>query len=176
MINNKTKNIALISGLLLAGLPLAVNAQPICPVCTVAVGVGVGLSRWLGVDDVISGVWIGAFLAAITVWINDWLKKKIKNKKLKDYSLPLTGILMYGMTIIPLDWLNIIGGQLNKIWGFDKLLVGITLGTIFLIFGAFLNTYLKVHNNNKVYFPYQKVVIPVSTLIVVSLLIYFFVI
>jgi len=31
----------------------------VCPVCTVAAGAGVGLSRWLGIDDIIIGLWVG---------------------------------------------------------------------------------------------------------------------
>lgn len=41
-------------------LGLTAKAQAVCPVCTVAVGTGVGLSRWLGVDDTITGLWLGA--------------------------------------------------------------------------------------------------------------------
>ncbi len=32
-----------------------------CPVCSISIGVGVGLCRYLGIDDLISGVWIGGF-------------------------------------------------------------------------------------------------------------------
>jgi len=34
----------------------AEKALAVCPICTVAVGAGVGLSRWLGIDDTIN--WI----------------------------------------------------------------------------------------------------------------------
>jgi len=36
-----------------------------CPVCTIAVTAGVGLSRWLGVDDLISGLWVGGLLVSL---------------------------------------------------------------------------------------------------------------
>ncbi len=35
------------------------SAQAICPICTIAVGAGVGFSRYLGIDDTIAGLWIG---------------------------------------------------------------------------------------------------------------------
>lgn len=47
-----------------------------CPVCTIGVVVGVGLSKYLGVDDLISGVWIGALLIYLTLWTSLWLNKK----------------------------------------------------------------------------------------------------
>lgn len=37
----------------------------ICPVCTVAVGTDVGLCRWLGIDDVLSGIWIGGLIISM---------------------------------------------------------------------------------------------------------------
>ena len=38
---------------------VALPAQAVCPVCIVAVGAGLGLSEYLGIDDTIAGVWIG---------------------------------------------------------------------------------------------------------------------
>jgi len=38
---------------LILSLILANNAIAVCPVCTLAVGVGLGLSRWLKIDDLI---------------------------------------------------------------------------------------------------------------------------
>jgi hypothetical protein len=39
--------------------------MPVCPVCTIAVAGGVGLCRYLGIDDLISGAWIGALLFSL---------------------------------------------------------------------------------------------------------------
>lgn len=50
-------------------IPNFVLAQ--CPVCTVAIGVGVGLCRYLGIDDLITGLWIGALLLALGVASNN---------------------------------------------------------------------------------------------------------
>ena len=65
-------------GFLIFGLILAfnANAQAVCPICVVAIGAGLGLSRWLGVDDLVSSVWIGAFLLTLVIWTIHWLKKK----------------------------------------------------------------------------------------------------
>ena len=64
-------------GLLFLGLTFAsfVSAQ-VCPVCVVAIGAGLGFSRWLGIDDLVSSVWIGAFLIAIISWTLSFMKKK----------------------------------------------------------------------------------------------------
>jgi hypothetical protein len=50
--------------------------MPVCPICTVAISGGVGLCRYLGIDDLISGVWIGALLFSLFWLTIDWLNKK----------------------------------------------------------------------------------------------------
>ena len=61
---------------ILGSLFMAKTSLAVCPVCTVAVGAGVGLSRWLGVDDLITGTWIGGLLVSMIWWTIDWLNKK----------------------------------------------------------------------------------------------------
>ena len=48
-----------------------------CPVCAVAVGVGLGLSRWLKIDDAISGLWIGALIVSLSFILAKWTKKNL---------------------------------------------------------------------------------------------------
>ena len=60
----------------LGGLLMALPAKAVCPVCTVAVVAGLGLSRWLGIDDSVSGLWIGAVTVSISMWTINWLHKK----------------------------------------------------------------------------------------------------
>jgi len=49
------------------------KALAVCPICTLAVGAGVGLSRWLGIDDTISGLWVGGLIVSLIYWTIDWL-------------------------------------------------------------------------------------------------------
>lgn len=166
------KKIVLFLGLVILGFVFAgfANAQPVCPLCVVAVGGGLWISRWLGIDDVITSLWIGAFLLAITLWTIHWLKKK--NWNFKFYKI-VTFLFYYLFTYIPLYYLKIVGLSRNKIWGIDKIIFGSAVGTIVFIFGIWLNEYLKKNNGNKVYFPYQRVVVPFATLAVASIVAYF---
>ncbi len=52
------------------------SAQAVCPVCIVAVGAGLGLSEYLGIDDSIAGVWIGGMLIALSTWTISYCDKK----------------------------------------------------------------------------------------------------
>jgi hypothetical protein len=156
-------------GLLTAGFFWANITKAICPVCVVAIGAGLGLSRWLGVDDIVSSIWIGALLVSMSLWTIIWLKKK-------NWVFPYDGIVIflayYLLTLVPLYFADIVGHPLNKIWGIDKIIFGSAIGTVFFLLGHWLNLYLKKINNGKVFFPYQKVVIPVVILIITSLIFY----
>lgn len=151
-------------------LIIAAPAQAVCPVCTIAVGAGVGLSRWLGIDDAITGLWIGGLTVSLIMWTIDWFKRK--NIHLKGIEL-ITAVGYYVLIIVPLFWTGIFGHPLNVLWGVDKLLLGIILGSIFFCAGALLYNYLKKKNNNKAHFPFEKVVMPVSPLIILSIIFYF---
>lgn len=156
--------------LIFLSLSLALPARAICPVCTVAIGAGVGLSRWLGVDDLISGTWVGAFIVSIIFWTASWLDKKhIKFK----FQYPALAILVYAITIIPLYFTGIVGHPFNKFCGVDKLMFGIVSGSIVFTFGVLLHQFLKKRDQGKSYFAFQKVVIPLVLLIIASIVFYF---
>src|SRR3990172_4136169 len=61
---------------LILKLITAPSALAVCPVCTVAVGAGLGISRALGIDDTVTSVWIGGLILSMSFWLIDWLKKK----------------------------------------------------------------------------------------------------
>lgn len=155
--------------LLLLPLTAAKAVVPICVVCTAAVSAGVGLSRWLGVDDTITGLWLGALTLSVALWNINWLT----GKNIKFFGRqPLIVISYYALLILPLYHYNFAGHYLNKLCGVDKLILGVTIGSLGFAASLIFNEYLKKKNNNKVYFPFQKVVIPVSTLLILSLAFY----
>jgi hypothetical protein len=146
------------------------SVQAFCPVCVVAVGAGLELSHYLGIDDTITGLWIGALLIALSAWTVEWLVKK--NIKFKREKIVVYGAY-YGLTLFPLYWYGFMGQDNHFFWGVDKLLLGIILGSLVFHFGGIWHFKLKKKNNNKVYFPFQKVVIPVGLLTLLSFIFYF---
>ena len=157
-------------GLLLSRFFWANIANAVCPVCIVAVGAGLGFSRWLGVDDVVSSIWIGALLAAISVWTIIWLNKKGWGFKFQKIVIPA---VYYLLTLVALYYFDIAGHPLNKIFGIDKIIFGSVAGTAFFLASVQLHNFLKIKNNEKSFFPYQKIAIPVVVLILTSLIFYF---
>ncbi len=147
-------------------LPKVVHA--VCPVCTIAVAAGLGLSRWLGIDDLITGLWIGGLLVSLTIWTEDWLTKK-KFWPVK-YRWIATLLAYYALVIIPLYFTSIIGHPLNTLLGVDKLFFGSVLGgLVFYWLGVWAYQQWKTRRGSAC-FPFQKVVMPLAALLALSLI------
>jgi len=150
----------------------AEKALAVCPICTIAVGAGVGLSRYFGVDDAITGLWVGGLIVSMIVWTESWLEKK--NIRFKG-RIFINIFAYYTLIIIPLYYSGVIGNPLNTLCacGLDKLLFGIIAGSLAFWFGASWYFHLKEKNNGHAYFPFQKVVMPILPLIILSIIYYF---
>ncbi len=148
----------------------AKTASAFCPVCTVAVGAGVGLSRYLGIDDTITGLWVGGLLVSISFWTVDWLKKK---KVHSPWWSLVVFLAYYGIVIIPMYYTEMVGHPFNRLWGMDKLILGVIVGSVMFFLAGWWYQFLKKKNGGRPYFPMQKVVMPVSTLVIFSLFFYF---
>ena len=167
---NNIKKLINISALGFLGLVFPLSSFAICPVCAIAVGAGVGFSRWMGVDDTITGVWIGAFIASLIGWTINWLNKiniRFYGRKI------LVTLLYYVFLIVPLYYWQMIGDPANKICCLDKLVFGIIVGTLAFIVSVIGFNYLKKHNNGQTYFRGQKIILPVAVLLICSLVLYF---
>jgi len=139
--------------------------QAVCPLCAIAVGAGVGFSKWLGIDDTITGVWMGAFMMVLVLWTINFLTKhqiKFLFRKL------LIIVVYYVPTIWYLYHAGFMGHPGNTLWGIDKLLLGTITGSILLILIMCTYEALKQRNNGHAWFPFQKIVMPVVTLLLTS--------
>ena len=166
-------NKLLFLGLLIFGIAKAGLVKAVCPICVAAIAGGLGLSRWIGVDDIISSIWIGALILATVIWTLNWMKAK-------NWRFPYSGLVVflayYLLIFVPLWTTGILGHPANKVFGIDKIIFGTAIGTIFFLLSNQLYNYLKKKNNDKPYFPYQKVVQPFVILAVLSLIFYILII
>ncbi len=148
------------------------SAQAVCPLCVVAIGAGLGLSEYLGIDDTISGSWIGAMLIATAWWNINWFnKKKIWQKHWQIRNI-LTILAYYLLVVAPLFAQGLIGKSGRTLFGLDKLALGIALGTLVFIISEFWYNNIKKKNGGHAQFPFQKVVMPVMNLAILDLLFY----
>ena len=143
--------------------------QAVCPLCTVAVGAGLGISRFLGIDDSVTGVWIGGLILSSGLWLADWIDKK-------GWRVPYKEVVSVGLfflfVIPPLYWGKMIGLVGNTLWGIDKVLLGTVAGSTLFLIGVWFDKWLRSTNQNKVYIYYQKVIIPVFLLSIASFIFY----
>jgi hypothetical protein len=138
------------------------------------VGAGLGLSRFLGVDDTVSGIWIGGLLLATALWFADWLKKHVKQLASVNFlTLQISSALItYSLVLIPLWHSEIIGHPFNKILGIDKLIFGTFWGTVIFLKALWLDKKVR-QIKGKQLFNFQKVVFPVALLFIGSLIMFF---
>lgn len=155
------------------------KALAVCPVCTVAVGAGVGLAQYLGIDDTVSGVWIGAFTASMAMWTINWYIRKypalpngfaeMSNKT--KWIIPASFVFYYAIVVVPLFFMKSIFHPFNNLLGINKLILGIIFGSTVFLLSSRLYEYMKV-KNGRAHFPFEKVVIPIFSLSILSFLFY----
>ena len=162
--------IKIFSGLLVANFLVVFSASAFCPVCVVVAGAGLVFSRWLGIDDTVTSLWIGGLLVAVAAWTIEWLKKKKINFKGLSF---ITYLAYYAMVIIPFYTTGFIGHPFNRLWNIDKILLGIIIGSVVFYFVGAWYQYLKKKNNGHAQFPFQKVAMPLGALLILSLIFYF---
>lgn len=159
----------LLSVLFLAVFLFPSSVSAVCPVCTVAVGAGLGISRWIGIDDIVTGIWIGGLILSSGFWLSDWIGKKGWNIRYRNF---VSVFLMFVFVIPPLYWSGLVGVPSNSFLGVDKILFGTIVGSLIFLFSVWLDKWLRAKNQGKVYVYYQKVIIPVFLLTFTSFIFY----
>jgi hypothetical protein len=160
------------SFVIILGILSIKSVLAVCPLCTIAVGAGVGFSRWLGIDDSITGLWIGGLVVSLIMWTESWFDKKNIHFKWRAF---ITTIGYYIIVVIPLYFMGIIqpiNGDAFSVL-VDKLILGIVVGSAGFWFGAEWYLSIKNRNNGHANFPFQKVVMPIAPLIIFSIVFYF---
>ncbi len=152
-------------------LLIADKALAVCPVCTIAVGVGLGISERLGIDDSVTGVWIGGLTVSMAMWNIVWFNKKNIHFFARDF---LTALGYFALVVLPLPFAfsDIMGHPDHLLWGVDKLLLGIIAGAVAFYIGGSWYQRIKSKRGHA-HFPFEKVVMPVFPLILLSLFFYY---
>ena len=142
-----------------------------CPVCTVTVIAGLEISRLLGIDDLVTSIWIGAFILSFSFVTLEWINKRWPKIEINKYTYPFI-VLMYLLVLVPLKWTGSIGIARNTFWGIDKIILGTVIGSIVFLIGVWADK-IQRKKFEKIFFPFQKVIFPVVGLIIVSVVFFF---
>lgn len=138
-----------------------------CPLCVAGAGAGLTLSRLLGIDDSITGVWIAALLGAMAFWTETAL---IKDKELKLTLRPLIYIGIFIATIWSFYKFNLVVKH-GDIFGLHKLTFGMIVGGILFYLVDVIDD-LLIKKYGKVFFPYQRIIVSLGTMLLTSIGIY----
>lgn len=145
-------------------LLLATPTWAQCPVCIVTVGGGMYLAKKLGIDDFLVSLWISGLNTAISFWAATKIKHRL-------FGSPIVlSIIMLALTLVYFIFTDQTGGVTNKIIGLDKIIFGQILGMFIWFLGIFVDRKSRTLNGGKILFPYQKVVFPISILLIFTIL------
>lgn len=145
-------------------------ADAVCPVCTIAVGAGLEGARLLGVDDVITGIWAGGLTLSLYFWTVGWLKNRGVDNFWWQIVVPF--VVYYALLGMVYMMPGVDFGAVT-LWGIDKFLLGVIVGTVAFYFGARWYVKIKRNNGGRAMFPFQKVVVPLSLLAIMTVLFWF---
>jgi len=170
-INSRTYKIL---GLLLIPLLSIITIMPSvmahCPLCTAATIVGVGVTRSLGWDDSIVGVFVGAMIVSSALWLNNIFKKRNigGNAFLRIGSIT---VATFVLTILSFYFAGIFGpANTYRIFGMEKILFGSISGAIVSFAAFFTSNEVKRRNEGKVLFSYQTMALTFGVLMLNALL------
>ena len=79
----------------------------------------------------------------------------------------------YASTLITLYLKKFIGHPNHTLWGVDKLLLSILIGSVATLAIGELYEHMKRRNDNHAHFPFQKIVMPVVLLLILSGIFYY---
>ncbi len=148
--------------------PAAAFANPACPVCTIAIGAALPITRRMGVPDAVVGLWMGAFLAIMGYWIIKFMDRRGwnflgRNALVLTLSVATIGFAYLGQVkYSPCTYMGFLKA--------DPLLFGAVLGAVLFILTEKLYDWMKAKNGGHAHFPFEKVVLPVVVLAVASLI------
>jgi len=135
------------------------------PLCTIGIAGGLQIFRWLEINDLTLGLWIGALILSLSVQFNRFLIRKGRSFR---FSFWLILLITFISSFLPL-----IGyfrqGKASLLWGIPQVIIGAIGGGLVLYFTDKINDVIIKKNHNKVYFYYQRVIVPIVVLILFSL-------
>jgi hypothetical protein len=137
-----------------------VAAPLVCTVCSAGIVTGLGIAKMLGIHDYIIALWFGATMFAIGCWFLYYLEKKDINNRLIKIVTFLSSYILVTPFYTKISFLS----------GFTFY---VALGSVIVFAAEEYYIYAK-NKNKKPHFPFEKVVLPTSSLFLISLIIHFF--
>ena len=148
--------------LIVTMVPGVAAANPACPICTIAIGAGVGVAESLGVPVVIVGLWAGALLTLLGYWMIKFFDKR-------GWQFPGRNALLIGLSVAMIGFAYVGDIDYSPVWIWnifyvDPILFGAIAGMMIFILVEKLYEWMKRKNGGHAHFPFERVVLPVVAL------------
>ncbi len=165
---------SLIAASLLSLVPVPTYAH--CPLCVGGAGAAAGIASLLGVEFGAIGVFIGAFAAAMALWI-----PRLVRKRYIPHQNKLLFVALYASTVLPIMWFThdytsvyiSLGGDygspLNSTYLIDLFSIGVIIGTVILFTSPWLSRQLTNFRKSKM-IPFQGMIITFASLILAAVI------
>ena len=155
---------------LLSLIVILPGVMAMCPLCTAGTIIGVGVTRSLGWDDSIVGLFVGAMIVSTALWINNIMKKRNigGNAFLRIGSIT---VATFVLTVLSFYYTGIFGpANTYRIFGMEKIIFGSISGAVVSFAAFFASNEIKRRNGKRVLFHYQSMVLTFGALILNALL------
>jgi len=153
---------------------LSNNVYAHCPLCTLGIVAAAGGATWLGVNQVVIGLFVGGFAISIGWWVSRLIKRTyfpFQKSAIILASFILTVIpllpFMNGFYPLYISFFGDYGSLFNRTYLVDTFLIGSVLGGIIVSIGPWLSNQITRLRNNKI-IPFQGVILTLLLLIIVG--------
>lgn len=151
-------------------------ASAMCPLCVAGAAIGLSVARYYGLDDTVTGIWLGALAVSTALWVNSMIRSRMRKAKMKP--VPFQDVIMFvivvAATIIPFysaGFFNGMKGMSDTIYGINRLVGGAVIGGVITLAGPPLSNFIKRKRNSV--FPYQTIILTLGLLAILSLLLWY---
>lgn len=150
-----------------------------CPLCTAGAGAAAAGASWLGVSNIVIGLFIGAFAVSIGMWFG-----RIIPKQYLPFQKTLIVALSFLLTVLPILYLISMvhpfqvslfgeyGSLFNRIYMVDLSLMGSILGGALVFISPSISKQISKLNKGKT-IPFQGIIITLASLLVAGAIIQF---
>jgi len=175
----KTLTIILALVLTIFVSPIKVSAH--CPLCTMAAGATAMGASVLGVDDIVIGIFMGAFASAMALW---FARSITRRKKLVPKQYTILAIVIFLSTLIPVtpfmeNYSSVYvslsgdyGSYLNRTYIMNNFLIGGFIGGIMMLISPLISKKLTELLNGK-HINYQGILVTFSFLFTLAIIFQF---
>lgn len=154
-------------------LLLAESVFAHCPLCTIGAGAAAAGAAWLGVDNIVIGIFLGAAALAMGLWFSRLVKKRyvpLQKWAISSFSFASIIIpvlpLMQGYSSIYISLAGGYGSLLNRTYLINLFLLGSVIGAAIVAIAPSISSAITRKMGRTV--PYQGIILTFSLLAIAA--------